>query len=67
MAKRLLSPQVLDHFKFELADELGIPLNPAYNGDIKARDAGRIGGRIGGRMVKVMIKHAEEALARGDL
>ena len=53
-------------FKFEIAEDLGIPLNHGYNGDITAREAGRIGGRIGGNMVKVMIRMAEEAMARGE-
>lgn len=52
-----------DRFKFEVAEELGIPLKKGYNGDLTAREAGRIGGRIGGTMVKVMIRHAEEELA----
>ena len=54
-----------DQFKFEIADELGIDLRQGYNGDITAREAGRIGGRIGGKMVKVMVRMAEEALQRG--
>lgn len=59
--------QAVDQFKFEIASELGIPLRPGYNGDIRARDAGRIGGRIGGKlggqMVKRMITLAEQTLA----
>lgn len=55
-----------DRFKFEIADELGIPLKSGDNGEITARQAGQIGGRIGGNMVKVMIRHAEEALSRGE-
>lgn len=59
--------QVVDNFKFEVAQELGIPLNRGYNGDIRARDAGRIGGKIGGKiggqMVRRMIQLAEQQLA----
>ncbi len=61
-----LPREQLDRFKFEIADDLGIQLNHGYNGDITAREAGRIGGRIGGNMVKVMIRMAEEAMARGE-
>jgi small acid-soluble spore protein D (minor alpha/beta-type SASP) len=59
----------LDEYKYEVAQELGIPLRRGYNGDLTAREAGAIGGRIGGRlggqMVRRMIRFAEEHLARG--
>lgn len=61
----VLDPKLLDKFKFEIADDLGIELKRGYNGDITAREAGRIGGRIGGNMVKVMVRMAEEAMAHG--
>ena len=41
----------LDKFKYEVASEVGVNLKDGYNGDISARDAGR----IGGQMVKKMI------------
>ena len=41
----------LDRFKYEVASEVGVNLKDGYNGDISARDAGR----IGGNMVKKMI------------
>ena len=65
VARGKLQTSLGDRFKFEIAEELGIPLNRGYNGEITAREAGRIGGRIGGNMVKVMIRHAEAQLARG--
>ncbi|AZR74874.1 spore protein [Anoxybacter fermentans] len=53
--------------KYEVADDLGIPLDPHYNGDLTTRDAGRIGGRlgghIGGNMVRKMIEYAEAKMA----
>jgi len=59
----------LDRRKFEVAEELGIPLRRGDNGDISSRDAGRIGGRLGGRiggqMVRRLIQLAEQELARG--
>lgn len=61
----LLSESVRAHFKYEIAEELGLGEEVAEKGwaDMKSRDLGRIGGRIGGNMVKVMIRAAEEALA----
>ena len=46
--------------KFEIAKEQGVTLNKGYNGEIKAKDAGKVGGNIGGNMVKEMIKMAKE-------
>ncbi len=48
--------------KYEAAEEQGIPFHNGYNGDIKARDAGKIGGSIGGNMVREMIRMAEQQL-----
>jgi len=47
--------EALDRFKFEIATEVGVNLKEGYNGDITARDAGR----IGGQMVKRLIETAE--------
>ena len=64
--RRLLSDQVPDTFKQEIAADLG--LTPEIQrrgwGDMATRDLGRIGGPIGGSMVRVMIRQAEEAMAR---
>jgi len=51
--------QALDNMKFEIAGEFGIQLNPGYNGDIRAKDAGT----IGGNMVKRMIQQVELQMA----
>ncbi len=45
----------LDKFKYEVASEVGVNLKDGYNGDISARDAGK----IGGQMVKKLIEQAE--------
>ena len=45
----------LDRFKYEVASEVGVNLKDGYNGDISARDAGR----IGRNMVKKMIQQVE--------
>jgi hypothetical protein len=49
----------LDKLKYEIASEVGVTLSQGYNGNIAARDAGR----IGGNMVKRMIAMAEQSLA----
>ena len=57
----------LDDYKYEVAQELGIPLQRGYNGDLTSREAGRIGGHIGGhiggQMVRRMIQLAQEQMA----
>ena len=45
----------LEKFKYEVASEVGVTLKDGYNGDISARDAGR----IGGNMVRKMIQQVE--------
>ncbi|KUO75317.1 MAG: hypothetical protein APF77_13020 [Clostridia bacterium BRH_c25] len=49
----------LDRFKYEIATEVGVNLKEGYNGDITARDAGR----IGGQMVRRLIETAERSMA----
>lgn len=48
----------LEKFKYEVASEVGVNLKNGYNGDISAKDAGR----IGGNMVKKMIQQAESQM-----
>ncbi len=50
----------LNKFKYEVANEVGVSLKDGYNGDISARDAGR----IGGNMVKKLIQQAESQLSK---
>ena len=45
----------LEKFKYEVASEVGVTLKDGYNGNISARDAGR----IGGNMVRKLIQQAE--------
>lgn len=62
MANTTLVPEArvaLDRFKQEVASEIGVTLNQGYNGDLKAKDAGK----IGGTMVKKMIQLAEKTIA----
>ena len=46
----------LNKFKYEVASEVGVNLKDGYNGDISAKDAGK----IGGNMVRKMIQQAED-------
>ena len=34
----------LDKFKYEVANELGVPLSDGYNGDLTSRQNGSVGG-----------------------
>lgn len=60
----ILPQSVLDQFKWEVADELG--LSPKIQsqgwGNMTSRECGHVGGRIGGSMVKAMIRRAEGSL-----
>lgn len=51
--------EALNKFKYEVASEVGVNLKQGYNGDIAARDAGK----IGGQMVKKLIETAERQMA----
>lgn len=61
-SNRKVVPQAtaaLDRMKYEIASEVGVNLKEGYNGDLSARDAGR----IGGNMVKRMIEQAERSMS----
>ena len=46
----------LNNIKMQAANEVGVNLNPGYNGDLTAKQAGS----IGGQMVKKMIESYEQ-------
>ena len=48
----------LEKFKYEVASEVGVNLKNGYNGDLSAREAGK----IGGNMVKKLIQKAENQM-----
>ena len=50
--------EALNKFKYEVASEVGVNFKEGYNGDISARDAGR----IGGNMVRKLIQQAESQM-----
>lgn len=51
--------EALEKFKFEVANELGVPLKKGYNGDLTSRQ----NGSVGGYMVKKMIENEERRMA----
>ncbi|MBG9733628.1 small, acid-soluble spore protein, alpha/beta type [Paenibacillus alvei] len=59
-----VDPSRPNDVKYEVAKELGVPLQEGYNGQLSTEDAGRIGGRIGGSMVREMIRLAQENLTK---
>ena len=52
----------LNRFKFEVANELGVPLTDGYNGDLTSRQ----NGSVGGYMVKKMIEAQEKQMSSGS-
>ena len=48
----------LNKFKYEVAAEVGVDLKNGYNGNISAKDAGK----IGGTMVRKLIEQAENQM-----
>ena len=49
----------LDAFKYEVANEIGVPLKQGYNGDLTSYQ----NGSVGGYMVKKMIEAQERQMA----
>ena len=54
--------EAMDRFKFEVADELGVPLSTGYNGNLTSYQ----NGSVGGMMVKKMIAAEEKRMANGQ-
>ena len=50
----------LERFKYEVASEVGVDLKNGYNGNISAKDAGK----IGGNMVRKLIEQAEKNMTK---
>ena len=51
-----------DAAKFESAKRQQVPLSAGDNGELTAREAGKVGGPIGGQMVKKMIALAQQQM-----
>ena len=60
----ILPRSVLEEFKWEVADELGLSSKIKSQGweNMTSRECGHVGGRIGGSIVKTMIRRAKESL-----
>ena len=52
----------LNRFKFEVANELGVPLTDGYNGNLTSKQ----NGSVGGYMVKKMIEAQERSRSAGQ-
>ncbi|KAI7282661.1 hypothetical protein KC345_g3363 [Hortaea werneckii] len=61
-----VDPDHPDDVKYEVAKEMGIPLQPGNNGTLTTESAGQVGGRIGGSMVREMVRLAQEQLAKQE-
>ena len=42
----------LQNMKYEIAREFGVNLNQGYNGNVSAKDNGRVGGQMVKRMIE---------------
>lgn len=51
--------EALNRFKYEVANELGVPLKQGYNGDLTSYQ----NGSVGGYMVKKMIQEQEKKMS----
>ena len=47
----------LDKFKFEVANELGVPLSDGYNGNLTSKENGSVGGYMVKKMIEAQEKH----------
>ena len=54
--------EALNRFKYEVANEIGVPLKQGYNGDLTSAQ----NGSVGGYMVKKMIEAQERQMASGS-
>ena len=52
----------LNRFKFEVANELGVPLTDGYNGNLTSKQ----NGSVGGYMVKKMNEAQERSMSAGQ-
>jgi small acid-soluble spore protein D (minor alpha/beta-type SASP) len=59
-----VDPERPDDVKYEVAQEMGVPLQQGNNGKLTTEEAGKVGGKIGGSMVREMIRMAQEKLSK---
>lgn len=65
----ILPQSVLEQFKWEVADELGLTEKIKSQGweNMTSRECGHVGGRIGGSMVKTMLRQSKDSLNNTSL
>jgi hypothetical protein len=61
---KVANAQSPEDAKFEAAEEVGVPLNKGYNGQLTSQQAGKVGGRLGGSMVRELVKMAQSNLMK---
>ncbi|WP_018132375.1 alpha/beta-type small acid-soluble spore protein [Effusibacillus pohliae] len=49
--------------KYTVAKQVGVPLAKGDNGELTARQAGKVGGRLGGSMVRRLVELAQQQLS----
>ncbi|MFD1735584.1 small, acid-soluble spore protein, alpha/beta type [Bacillus salitolerans] len=57
-----IHPQNNKQLNLEIAKEQGIQMNRSYNGEMTAKEAGKIGGPIGGKLVAELIRMGKNQL-----
>ncbi|AUS95221.1 small, acid-soluble spore protein, alpha/beta type [Clostridium thermosuccinogenes] len=55
-----------EKMKYEIASEVGVNLKQGYNGDISARDAGKIGGNIVRKVFQAYTGNSYPTERKGD-
>ena len=58
-----VDPNRPNDVKYEVAESLGVPLQPGDNGQLTTESVGHVGGKIGGTMVRELIRMAQQKLA----
>ena len=54
----------LDRFKFEVANELGVPLTDGYNGNLTSKQNGSVGGYMVKKMIEAQAQQMVEEFAQ---
>ena len=58
-SNKAVVPEAKGRFKYEVANELGVPLTDGYNGNLTSKQ----NGSVGGYMVKKMIEAQERQMS----
>jgi len=66
MANSNRSKSSFENMKYEIAREVGVNLKQGYNGDLPAREAGKIGGNIVKKVFQAYTGNSYPTERRGD-